>query len=63
MQQISHNRPAADLGNISVARYHLRVNTVNQARMYLYKLYSLPSDWQRVPVDMTRGMQGIVGRA
>ena len=25
------------------------VNTVSQARMY--KLYSLPSDWQRVHVD------------
>ena len=50
-QQISHNRHAADLGNISVARYHLRVNTVSQARMY--KLYSLSSDWQRVPADMT----------
>ena len=24
MQQISHNRPAADQGNISVARHHLR---------------------------------------
>ena len=44
MKQISHNRPAADKGNISVARHHLRVNTVSQARMY--KLYSLPSDWQ-----------------
>ena len=50
-QQISHNLPAADLGNISVARYHLKVNTVSQAR--IYKLYSLPSDWQRDPVDMT----------
>ena len=36
---------------MSVARYHLRVNTVSQARRY--KLYSLPSDWQRLPVDMT----------
>ena len=51
IQQISHNRPAADWGNISVARYHLRVNTVSQARMY--KLCSLTSDWQRVHVDMT----------
>ena len=51
MQQIFHNRPAADKGIISVARHHLRVNTVSQARMY--KLYSLPSDWQRVHVDMT----------
>ena len=51
MQQISHNRPAADQGNISVAGHHLRVNTVSQARMY--KLYSLPSDWQRVHVDMS----------
>ena len=51
MQQISHYRPAADWGNISVARHHLRVNTVSQTRMY--KLYSLPSDWQRVHVDMT----------
>ena len=34
MQQISHNRPAADKGIISVARHHLRVNTVSQARMY-----------------------------
>ena len=42
MQQISHNRPAADKGIISVARHHLMVNTVSQARMY--KLYSLPSD-------------------
>ena len=47
MQQISHNRPAADKGNISVERHHLRVNTVSHARMY--KLYSLPSHWQRVP--------------
>ena len=38
-QQISHNQPAADLGNISVARHHLRVNTVSQARMY--KLYTV----------------------
>ena len=53
MQQISHNRPAADKGNISVARYRFRVNTVSQARMYLYKLYSLLLDWQRVPADMT----------
>ena len=51
MQQISHNRPAAEEGIISVARHHLRVNTVSQARMY--KLYSLPSDWQRVDVDIT----------
>ena len=51
LQQISHNRPAAEQGNISVARHHLRVNTVSQARMY--KLYSIPSDWQRVHVDMT----------
>ena len=36
---------------LSVARYHPRVNTVSQARMY--KLYSLPSDWQRLHVDMT----------
>ena len=53
IQQISHNRPAADEDNISVARHHLRVKTVSQARMYQYKLYSLPSDWQRVHVDMT----------
>ena len=52
MQQISHNRPAADNGSISVERHHLRVNTVSQARMY--KLYSLPSDWQRA--DLHVGM-------
>ena len=51
MQQISHNRPAADQGIVRVARHHLRVNTVSQARMY--KLYSLPSDWQRVHVEIT----------
>ena len=27
------------------------MNTVSQA--HTYKLYSLPSDWQRLPVDMT----------
>ena len=36
---------------ISVARHHLRVNTVSRA--FMYKLYSRPSDWQRVHVDMT----------
>ena len=44
------DRPVADWGSISVAMYHLRVNTVSQAGMD--KLYSLPSEWQRLPVDM-----------
>ena len=36
--------------NISVARHHLRVNTVSQTRMY--KLCSLPADWRTLPVEV-----------
>ena len=51
---------AADLSQSTCCRlgqhqcgkaYHLRVNAVSQARMH--KFYSLPSDWQKVHVDMT----------